>query len=251
MPDPIGICVVNTYLHDGTPEGFLTALRHAHSHDDTEVDIPATGRTQPGLFSVPHHLESDPTQARALLDKLAGQHGAEVSRRLMYLYYSESSDAGALALAYLRLLDRHGKDVDQHHAHPAIQSLHHICQKVGREIHRFKGLLRFTEVDPPALQALMEPDYNILMAVTGYFRRRLGGQPWLIVDVRRQRAAHWDTRQLSFLDAALEPAGRSSPDEMARLWQTFYRSVAIPDRKNESLRRQHMPERYWKYLSEL
>lgn len=242
---------MNSYRHDGTPEGFLSALLQARADDASEPELSATGRAAPDLFAHPIDVTSDPRRARALLDELADQHGPEVPRRLMYLYYSESAQAGARALAYLRLREEWGPQVDQHLTHPVIRDVLQRCRQVGAEIHRLKGLLRFSEIEPPALHALMEPDFNILLPVAFYFRRRLGGQPWLITDVKRKRAAHWDGHQLSFLDIELEECRARSSDEMARLWRTFYRSVAIPDRRNEALRRQHMPERYWKYLSEI
>ena len=242
---------MNVYRHDGTPEGFLTALLRAHADAVSDSDIPATGRATPDLFAVPLEVTSEPTRARGFLEELADRHGPEVPRRLMYLYYSESARAGALARSYLRLREDWGPEADQHLTHPVIREVLPLCRQVSGEIHRFKGLLRFASLEPPALHALMEPDFNILMPVAFYFRRRLGGQPWLITDVKRKRAAHWDGDHLSFMDVEMEDQPGRSTDEMARLWRTFYRSVAIPDRKNEGLRRQHMPERYWKYLSEI
>ncbi len=236
------------FQHDGSPEGFLTALREARRAGLTDAGIPATGVAGLDLFSTPVTLASRPEEARAFLAELAGQHGTTVTRRLMYLYYSESPQAGALALAYLRLLDQFGPEADQHLTDPAIRTLQQLCQQVGHEIHRFKGLLRFAEMDPATLRAVLEPDFNILIPVALYFRRRLGGQSWLIVDAKRRQAAHWDQQALRFM--AVEAPPRGTQDEITRLWQAFYRSVAIPDRKNEKLRRQHMPERYWKYLSE-
>lgn len=35
------------------------------------------------------------------------------------------------------------------------------------------------------------------------------------------------------------------------LWRTYFEKVNVASRKNTRLFRQHMPERYWKYLSEL
>ncbi|MFR0062773.1 MAG: DUF4130 domain-containing protein, partial [Megasphaera micronuciformis] len=34
------------------------------------------------------------------------------------------------------------------------------------------------------------------------------------------------------------------------LWKTFYKTVAIDSRRNEELRRQNMPKRYWPWLVE-
>ena len=34
------------------------------------------------------------------------------------------------------------------------------------------------------------------------------------------------------------------------LWKSYFDSVNIPERKNMKLHLQHVPRRYWKYLSE-
>jgi probable DNA metabolism protein len=35
-----------------------------------------------------------------------------------------------------------------------------------------------------------------------------------------------------------------------QLWQTFFRTIAIPERKNPRLQKSNMPAKYWKYLTE-
>ena len=34
------------------------------------------------------------------------------------------------------------------------------------------------------------------------------------------------------------------------LWQAFFKTIAIPDRKNPRLQKSNMPMKYWKYLVE-
>ena len=38
--------------------------------------------------------------------------------------------------------------------------------------------------------------------------------------------------------------------EFQTLWQDYFESTNIPSRKNMKLHVQHVPKRYWKYLSE-
>ena len=241
---------MKSYRHDGSLEGFVTCLHAAWQAREEDCEIPATGKAGDDLFATPVELATDPIQARSFLDQLELSDGSDLIRRIVHLYYSESPRAGSMALAYLALWQLHGRATDQHLTHPVVREVVPLTQKVGKEIHRLKGLLRFTEGESPYLNALMEPDFNILLPVALHFRRRLSAQPWIILDARRHRAADWDTRHLAFSTVPVTPSTPTT-DPIAHLWKTFYRAVAIPDRKNTILRRQNMPERYWKYLTEL
>ena len=43
----------------------------------------------------------------------------------------------------------------------------------------------------------------------------------------------------------------NSEKEIQELWKTFYKTVAIKERKNERCRMNFMPKKYWKYIIEL
>ena len=40
-------------------------------------------------------------------------------------------------------------------------------------------------------------------------------------------------------------------EEFSKMWQDFYKMVAIKERKNEKCRRNFMPKKYWPYLLEV
>lgn len=241
---------MKNYRHDGSMDGFLTCLGEAWTSRETDCEIPATGKNADDLFAEVVARDADPTHARAFLDRLEKEERTAPIRRIIHLYYSESPCAGSLALAYLALWKQHGPSTEQRLTEPIVREVQSLTRKVAMEIHRLKGLLRFTDGEPPYLQAIIEPDYNILTPIALHFRRRLSAQRWIILDARRKRAADWDTRRLCF-STREESLPEGGSDKIAKLWQTFYRAIAIPDRKNDKLRRQNMPERYWKYLTEL
>jgi probable DNA metabolism protein len=78
---------------------------------------------------------------------------------------------------------------------------------------------------------------------------------WLIHDVRRRLAIHWDRKELAWVDPEdLPPENPElAEDEGAYqfLWQTYFRNIAVTDRRNPRLQRQYMPARYWKHLVEV
>ena len=40
-------------------------------------------------------------------------------------------------------------------------------------------------------------------------------------------------------------------EQVVALWRRFYADISNPDRYNPNLRRQFMPKKYWRYLTEL
>ncbi len=248
---------LTVYLHDDSFTGFLTAVERAVHAGPGEAAVAASPAWTPSLFDEAVRVHPEEAAVRRLLDRVRAFGGAGAARRLVTLHLSESPDAGPVALAYVRLLLARGAPVDGYHAHPAVRRMLDLTASVGREIHRFHGLLRFTEIAPELLAAVFEPDHNILLPVARYFCVRLRAQPWIIHDRRRSLAARWDRRRLETLAgddirAWLEQAAdRTLADRHPDLWRAFFRSVAVPGRENSRVQRQNMPRRYWSCLPEV
>ena len=86
-----------------------------------------------------------------------------------------------------------------------------------------------------------------------HFVARYPAQDWAIVDTHRRYALVYDAdaRATHFASAAavLTP---HTDDEAAfqKMWQTYFHAVNIPERANPRLHLQHVPRRYWRYLTE-
>jgi probable DNA metabolism protein len=130
--------------------------------------------------------------------------------------------------------------------------------KVQHEIHRLIGLLRFSPAPGGVYTAHCSPDHFILPALAEHFTLRFGDTPWAIIDEKRSlclyRAPGGQARLIplsSFITAFAAEAESESSDAWEDLWRLYYRSVNNEARQNLALLRQFMPERYWKYLSEM
>jgi probable DNA metabolism protein len=167
-------------------------------------------------------------------------------------------------LRFIRGALRHGSGWIGARADPDVATVRQWSRRVRLEIHRFKGLLRFAELASGRWLATCEPDFDIVMPLAFHFRRRLGGQRWLIFDIRRQTAASWNGRQINAETADNRPlqAGEIqawlgddslSADEARcrNLWQVFHQRVSIESRANPRLQRRAMPARYWRHLTEM
>ena len=87
-----------------------------------------------------------------------------------------------------------------------------------------------------------------------HFIRRLPGERWVLHDTGRGFGVYYDREKpvmVTIPDVQAEP--ELSDDELAieRAWQNYYRTIAIPSRKNEALRRNFMPKKYWPTLIEM
>jgi probable DNA metabolism protein len=129
--------------------------------------------------------------------------------------------------------------------------------KVTVEIHRLTGLLRFSPDSEGVYIARCSPDYFILPALAEHFTLRFGQTPWTIIDEKRKlllQGKNGDPARLMALPSSNQPtevAGKETEDSWEELWRLYHHSVNNEARKNPSLQRQFMPERYHKYLPEM
>lgn len=241
---------MNRYLYDGTHEGLLTAAAViiAEEADPEVVMLAARENT---LFEEGVFIGTDTVVADTFFNRLR-RVAPDAAAALYYFMLSEKDGNETSLLRYLSLAFRYGDRVNGNLTHPAVRDVVTISRKVSRELHRFKGILRFEMLCDGAYLARMEPDHNILQPLAQHFTKRLRAEDWFIYDVRRRTAARWHrgTLQLGAIEQFTAPALSEEEKKIQALWQGFFRSIAIPDRKNPRMQRTGMPMKYWKYLTE-
>ena len=153
---------------------------------------------------------------------------------------------------------------------PDVLKILKIAAKVGHEIHRLMGLLRFSPNGEGVYIAHCSPDYFILPALAEHFTLRFNKTPWAIIDEKRGLCLCRDRNQPAKIKAKIYPLSElpefidkdvhdihvhneqnSGKVHWEDLWRLYHRSVTNEGKKNLRLQRQFMPERYHKYLTEL
>lgn len=124
-----------------------------------------------------------------------------------------------------------------------------ILKRVSEEIHSYKGFLRFDEKDG-FLFARFSPENDILYYIFNHFKKRLVKTKFIIADTKRNRAVIYNGVRAEFFDYEMKENFKIE-DNYVDLWRTFYDAIAIKERKNERLRIQNMPKKYWKDLPEI
>ena len=122
-----------------------------------------------------------------------------------------------------------------------------IWKKVNNERLRVMQFFRFQKAADGTYFAAIAPIYNVLPLVLPYAQDRFADQQWLIYDLKREYGYYYDlndTIEVRFeeKDSHLL-TGLLSEDIMDK-------AIAIKERLNPRLHRQHMPARFWKYMPE-
>lgn len=246
--------------YDGSFEGLVCALEEAV--ENRTADIVTEEHLETGLFREHRKVSTDIPRADRFLEKIDHLTSPEISRSLYYIYLSEDEGFESLARDYLLMAFRCGKGIEKNTADPLILKAQKCCSRVGMEKHRLMGLVRFRKLADGVFYAAIEPDHNVLNLLVPHFRARFGKQKWMIHDLKRSTAVicngnHAHVAGIELLtDRLLLPAGKDDgvfdgEEEVYQgLWKTYFRTIAISERKNPKLQKQYMPVRYWKHLIE-
>src|SRR5690606_40837493 len=120
--------------------------------------------------------------------------------------------------------------------------------------------VRFSKSSDGLFFAIIEPDFNVLPLIVGFFKKRYADQKWLIYDVKRQYGLLYAKLNVMEVNLTLEEKDALSAKSVImldktdahfqQLWKRYYQSTNIEARRNMKLHLQHVPRRYWKYLVE-
>ncbi|HZG24780.1 MAG TPA: TIGR03915 family putative DNA repair protein, partial [Chitinophagaceae bacterium] len=142
----------------------------------------------------------------------------------------------------------------------AVLTVTETAKKVHREKHRMEAFVRFQLTKDGLYYAIIEPDYNVLPLIRRHFENRYADQRWMIYDGRRKYGLYYNLEKVDTVHVNFEPATNGGKDITAvydeqeelyqNLWKRYFNSVNIAARKNMKLHVQHMPMRYWKFLTE-
>ncbi|WP_116105873.1 TIGR03915 family putative DNA repair protein [Lewinella sp. IMCC34191] len=252
------------FTYDGSFSGLLSAIFEVYRLKADVVDIVAEDRYQEQLFSTATYVATDPQHASRVIKGLKERSGNEkIGAFLRHTYLTEQPEVERLILYFVRRqMAVRGLDVSQDASDDNVRRLLRLKQQMGREIHRMHAFVRFQQTPDGMYVGLINPDFNCLPLIGDHFAARYPAMEWMIYDTRRHYGLHWnqDTKRAEFitLDSGQDGQLRSLSEEMLdvretdyqQLWQTYFKAVDIPERKNLKLHLQHVPKRYWKYLTE-
>jgi probable DNA metabolism protein len=243
------------YRYDGSFEGFLCALSRCLANGIEAVEfLPDTTVSETGLFQdLMVDVATDRKSAIDFRERFVAAVSTEAFAMLRYAFHSEHHGVELQLWNYVRLGLKAGPKLCSMMADKRVNSVERLARSVAREVHKYKGFVRFREVERGFLYARIEPEADILCFLAPHFVQRIGDRPWMIHDLRRSTAAVYDLatwRMLRDIALAEAPGYTDAERECSGLWQRYFQRHAIEARHNPKLQQKHVPLRSRKHMVE-
>ena len=251
------------YLYDHSFEGFLTCVYHHWYTGKAEGVFPECDY-QLDLCRYAMTVETDEGKAGRVLDAITEKISKWDARRVYQVFCSNEPEKEMKLLRYIEFGFKSGSKIRLLHGDPVVKAVEAAERRVGAEVHRMCGLIRFSEVQDSGgnllLYAKLEPDNDILEFLAPHFSDRFKSEPIIIHDLRREKALFsyqrkWEIAPLekNINDAAEASLLEATDDEQSysQLWKQYFEVMATRERTNPRCQRQFMPARYWKHLTEV
>ena len=248
-----------TFIYDGSFNGFLTSIFVAFEEKAHVADIQKNSIRQNGLFSETETIFTHVEKAKRVWNGIQKKNQNAI-KNIYFAYLSETKDIEILLYRYIRKLFANQGSIHSDYSDGLVLKISQLAKSVGREKHRMEAFVRFQLTQDDIYFANIEPDFNVLPLISKHFRSRYADQQWLIYDVKRQYGIFYDLNKVEIVSLDLDEIYANSIHKSNRfvheeysyqdLWNNYFRSTNIKSRINKKLHIQHMPKRYWKYLSE-
>lgn len=248
-----------SYQYDGSWYGLLTAIFEAFDRKEEPISIYSSGEKTTGLFEKVRVISTDVRRAKRV-EKGLKKASYKSFVRIFKIFLSEKKDRAYLSLQLSRLVFKNSKKAELDFANTYVLKVKQIEKEVDREVHRMHAFVRFQSGKDNIWYAFIKPDFNVMPLIQDHFERRYADQQWVIYDLRRNYGVYYDLVKTEYISldfyndvkSGRLPDSAISEDEVIHqeLWQNYFESVNIKERKNMRLHVQHVPLRYWSLLTE-
>ncbi len=248
------------YVFDRSMQGLLTAVFEWFERKPGNTCLKATAFFQPEAFNEYFTVTGDDTKAGRVWNGLCKKLKKEWIRKFYCAFLSEIPEAYDHLFQFCLYIFQHEKGAESNYGNPHVLALSAYAKSVEREKHRMEAFIRFKKTGDGIFYAGIDPDFNVLPLISAHFKNRYADQQWIIYDLKRQSGLYYNLQTveeitISFaegVDKQQPAAGLMDEQEelYETLWKDYFKSTNIQARKNTRLHIQHVPRRYWKYLTE-
>lgn len=246
---------MTVYRYDGSFEGFICTVADCLDAGDIHPEFMSNGAYGAvGLFAGDiRDVATVREAALAFRKRFVETVSQEAFAAARYAFHSQKSGIELLVWRYITLGLQVGGRLCGMLAEEPVHSVNRIARHVSHEAHKYKGFVRFREVEAGFLYAQIEPEADILPFIAPHFVGRVGDRPWMVHDLRRNQAALFDLqswRLVNDVELISDPALTAAEHDYTALWQRYFQRHAIAERHNPKLQQKHVPLRYRKHLVE-
>ncbi|MDR0825161.1 MAG: TIGR03915 family putative DNA repair protein [Prevotella sp.] len=251
---------MTVFFYDKTFEGLLTAVFDAYSRKAFPDLLLAEGSIAPMFMDDSHTVVTQDDKSARVWAALENKMTKGACNMLTYVWLSEEEGSDTLLFRYIRKTIDSKIPIETNFGDDDVLQMHKIARKVSHEVLYIKQFVRFQKAADDIFFAPVSPLHNALPLAVEHFRDRFSDQKWVIYDIRRKYGYYYDLHTMvemtldnddHLLSGKLDEKLMADDEKLFQeLWKGYFKSMTIKERINLKLHRQHLPKRFWKYLTE-
>lgn len=248
------------FRYDKTLEGLLTAIFDAYYWKVFPDRLLAEKEPEPMFTTQIQTIVADKIKSDRVWKALEKKIEKNLCNMLLHVWLSEEPGSDELVFRYIRKAFDNPASYTANFADPDVLEVNQLAKKVGREAEHLRQFVRFQKAADGTYFAAIAPKYNALPFSIDFFKDRFADQKWLIYDTKRHYGFYYDLKEAKevtlqddehLLSGKLNDALMAEDEKLfQQLWKNYLNKLTIKERLNLKLQRQHMPKRFWKYLTE-
>ena len=248
------------FFYDKTFEGLLTAVFDAYSRKTFPDRLLGEGEIAPLFMDESYTVTSQEDRAGRVWAAIERKISKQACNMLTNAWLSELEGCDEMIFRYIRKTIDSGQSIETNFGDKDVLELHQIARKVSHEGHYLRMFVRFQKAADEIFFAPVSPIYNALPLTVDHFADRFADQKWVIYDIKRHYGYYYDLHAAveitldnddHLLSGKLDEGLMAEDEKMFQeLWKGYFNAMTIKERINPRLQRQHMPKRFWRYLTE-
>jgi len=238
------------YCYDGTFDGLLCCVFESYEKHELPTDVLPENMPLPLLLPV-KTIDTNIEHAKRVRKSIPERMGFQALHFIRRAFLTCHQKKHLYILQFLRLGYRCGASVMNRLTDEPVHALFTAVRHLDNEAHLLKGFIRFSEINN-ALIGQIEPKNIILPLIARHFCERYPEETLLIYDKTNAMVLIYQNRTMSIksVDAYEQPTPGQEEKVFRELWTLFYQTIEIKERHNPRCRMNHMPKRYWRYMTE-
>lgn len=247
------------YICNDNITGIFSAIYDAWKESrDKEAGIELRGMLDTQLFCEYAEVTEEERKAAAVERLIQNHLGHNAYWDIYHALLSEHPKKAEAVFHVMQIARRisNSKKVMEHLSDPNVACVFELSRKVGNEAHLFMEFIRFRELENGVLFSEITPKNRVLTCIGDHFTDRFPLENWMIYDKTHQEfLVH--RAKCRWILVSGEEVNREETEKVSRaeaefekLWQGFFRSIAIRERENPLCQRTHLPIHFRQDMTE-
>ena len=245
------------YLCEDTPDGVFTAIYDvwATKRVRSEFSIQVEREYAMQLFAKYDYISTDIEKAVKVIRSIRRKIGIEVSDWVYRAALSYAEDKVDCIYDFLKLAFCYGREITDMHGEAVVCRMYELQRNVSNEAHSFREFVRFHDSEEGILIAKIQPKNQVLPLLAEHFADRFPEENFVILDETYRMGLFHPKKEQWYIAnvdrdilAVIWEKGQSA--EYESLWRTFFKSIAIEERRNYRCQRNMCAIRYRDYMVE-